>query len=130
MNLKSITNVTKSGAHPVIAGLTYSFSIAIIMALFFTILLYLTSFSDSSLQTASYIVTAISLLTGGFVSGKKAGNKGWYFGGITGVIYGVILALITFLGFDADINLKGLVLIILTFLFGALGGVFGVNSKK
>lgn len=128
--LKAITNGAKKASHPVLSGLTYAFAIAIVLALIFAFLLYFTSLSDAKLPLYSYIVTASSLLIGGFVSGRRGGEKGWYYGGLTGIIYGLVLAIISFLGFDLDFNLKSLVLLVLTFLFGSLGGIFGVNSSN
>ncbi|KXG44986.1 hypothetical protein U473_03005 [Tepidibacillus decaturensis] len=125
-----MTNITPKITNPILSGLVYTYAIVIIASLFWALLLYFTSLSDTNLSLFSYTITAISLLFGGFVSGKRAGSRGWYYGGITGAIYGLILAIIGFLGFDASFNLRNLVLIILAFLFGALGGIFGVNSKK
>lgn len=130
MNLKAIANSTKRNTHPVLSGLIYSFVITLGFVLIYSFLLYFTSLSDSHLSRLTYIITAISLSSGGFVSGKRAGQKGWYYGGITGIIYGLILAIIAFLAFDAGFNLNGLALITLTFLFGSLGGMFGVNTSK
>lgn len=127
LNLK--TNGTKN-SHPILAGLIYTYTIAIIGALIFTLLLFWTSISDSKLPLISYIITAVSLLAGGYISGKRAGVKGWYYGGMTGIIYGIILVIIVFLAFDTELNLRSLVLIVLTFLFGALGGIVGVNRNK
>lgn len=130
MNLKAIANSTKKNTHPVFSGLIYAFIITIGFVLIYSFLLYFTSLSDSHLSRLTYIITAISLTSGGFVSGKRAGQKGWYYGGLTGVTYGLILAIIAFLAFDASFNLNGLVLIVLTLLFGSLGGIFGVNTSK
>lgn len=130
MNLKTIANSTKKNTHPVFSGLIYAFIITIGFIIIYSFLLYFTSLSDSHLSRLTYIITAISLTSGGFVSGKRAGQKGWYYGGFTGLTYGLILAIIAFLAFDASFNLNGLALIVLTFLFGSLGGIFGVNTSK
>jgi len=130
MNLKAIANGTKKSSHPAFTGLIYASIITIGFVLIYSFLLYFTSLSDSHLSRLAYIVTAISLSIGGFVSGKSAGHKGWYYGGLTGITYGLILAIIAFLAFDARFNLNGLALIVLTFLFGSLGGIFGVNTLK
>ncbi|OEG00215.1 hypothetical protein BHF71_05880 [Vulcanibacillus modesticaldus] len=129
MKHNQATNESKR-TRPILTGLTYTIGIVIISSLIFAILLDFTSLSDTNLPLYSYTVTAISLLVGGFVAGKRAGNKGWYYGGITGLIYGVILAIVAFLALNIDFNLKNLVLIVLAFLFGAVGGIIGVNINK
>lgn len=130
VNLKQLTSETKNGVNPILYGLTYTFSIVIISVLLLAIILTLTSLSDSRLPYISYAITVISILVGGYKAAKKAQIKGWYYGGITGLIYGLLLVIITFLAFDFSLNLRSLVLVVLTFLFGAFGGIFGVNSKK
>ena len=105
MDLKTVTNGTKN-VNPILSGLTYTLGIAIIASFIFAVLLYFTSLSDSNLPLITYIVTAVSLLTGGYVSGKRASNKGWYYGGLTGIIYGILLIVISFLGFDLEQLLK------------------------
>ena len=130
MNLNSVTNGVKNTSNPILSGLTYTFSIVISSVLIFALLLTFTSISDTYLPFISYFITVLSILVGGFVSGKRSGEKGWYYGGITGTIYGILLVIITFLAFEMDINFRSLILVVLTFLFGAFGGIFGVNAKK
>lgn len=133
MNLRSITNGangSKKVGKPILTGLMYTLVMVLASAFIFALLLYFTSLSDSHLPLISYIITGTSLTVGGFVSGKKAGAKGWYYGGVTGAIYGVLLAIIGFLAFNAAFTLRDLSLAVLSFLFGALGGILGVNSRK
>jgi len=130
MNLIQATNSAKKVSHPILIGLTYALAIVIVGSLITALLLSFTSLSDSKLSIISFAVTGLSLLIGGFIAGKRAGLKGWYYGGLTGLIFGVIISMINFLAFDLGFNLRSLILILLTFLFGAFGGVLGVNSKK
>ncbi|WP_339063904.1 TIGR04086 family membrane protein [Tepidibacillus marianensis] len=128
MKANGVSNGTKMYSNPILAGLVYTFSIAILSSIILTLLLYFTSLSEQSLPLLIYITTAISLLTGGFKTGKLAATRGWYFGGITGAIYGLVLTLIWFLGFNLGFQLRLLAIILLSFLFGSLGGMFGVNT--
>ncbi len=130
MKLNQIASNTKNNANPILAGLSYTFIIILVAIIILGLLLYFTSFSDTYLPHISYIVTAISIIIGGYTAARRTSEKGWYYGGITGVIYGIILIIIAFLAFNVEINFRSLILVILTFLFGAFGGIFGVNSKK
>lgn len=78
----------------------------------------------------TYIVNAISLLVGGFVTGFKAKERGWIFGGVTGILYTIILFIIAFLAFDIAITSKTLVTMISAFGISAIGGIFGVNFSR
>ena len=130
MKPTGITNATKKYSNPILVGLMYTFTIVFLTSIVLTLLLYFTTFSEQSLPLFIYITTALSLLIGGFKSGKIAGSKGWYYGGITGTIYALVLALVWFLGFNLGFQLRLLAILLLSFLFGSLGGMFGVNAKR
>lgn len=130
MKINSLVNGAKNGWNPIIMGLLYTFAIVMVLGLIVAIIMYITSLSDAYIPVLSYIITAIALIFGGAKTGKHVGEKGWYYGGLTGFIYGLLLIAITFLAFNLEINLRSIVLLILTFLFGAFGGIFGVNTKK
>lgn len=64
------------------------------------------------------------------MSGKRAETRGWYHGGLVGIVYFILIFLVGFLAFDAGLNLQSLQLLGILFASGALGGVLGVNTKK
>lgn len=126
-----INNVPKVKiSSPLLSGLTYALIYMTIGTLLTALLLFLTSMQESSLLNISYIIHGISLFAGGMVSGKRSGQRGWYHGGILGIIYSAIILIIGFLTYDSGIDKNSLILLIETFLCGALGGILGVNSKK
>ncbi|MDR6881756.1 putative membrane protein (TIGR04086 family) [Bacillus sp. 3255] len=82
------------------------------------------------MHTLTTIIHAVSLFIGGWVSGKRAETRGWYHGGLVGIVYFILIFLVGFLAFDAGLNLQSLQLLGILFASGALGGVLGVNTKK
>jgi putative membrane protein (TIGR04086 family) len=48
---------------------------------------------------------------------------------MAGILYGIIILLAGFLGFDAHFGAQTLALLALSFACGALGGMVGVNRK-
>lgn len=115
---------------PLFSGLVYSFSMMTIGTIVTSLFLLLTSTQESSLHTLTTIIHAVSLFIGGWVSGKRAGNRGWYHGSMVGVFYFVLIFLVGFLAFDAGLNLQSLQLLGILFASGALGGILGVNTQK
>jgi len=130
MKANGVSNGNNMFANPILVGLLYTFTIVLLSSIILTLLLYFTSLSEQSLPLLIYITTAISLLTGGFKTGKLATARGWYYGGITGAIYGLVLAFVWFLGFNLGFQIRLLAIVLLSFLFGSLGGMFGVNSNN
>ncbi|WP_310189441.1 TIGR04086 family membrane protein [Bacillus sp. 3255] len=115
---------------PLFSGLVYSLSMMTIGTIVTSLFLLLTSTQESSLHTLTTIIHAVSLFIGGWVSGKRAETRGWYHGGLVGIVYFILIFLVGFLAFDAGLNLQSLQLLGILFASGALGGVLGVNTKK
>jgi putative membrane protein (TIGR04086 family) len=115
---------------PILSGLIYSLIMMAIGTIITSLLLMFTNTQESSLTTLTYIIHGTSLFVGGWVGGKRAGSRGWYYGGMLGIMYSLLIIIVGFLAFDAGLNLQTLQLIAITFSAGALGGILGVNSRK
>ncbi|MBN6887834.1 TIGR04086 family membrane protein [Cytobacillus horneckiae] len=114
----------------ILYGIIAIFTLAIVCSFLFAIILRFTSLQESSVQ---YVITAISfiaLFTGGFISGGKGKQKGWLLGGLTGLIYAIIIFLFQYLGFDKLFNGEQLVYFICYILIAMMGGILGVNMSS
>ncbi|GAB6929386.1 hypothetical protein JCM10914A_33690 [Paenibacillus sp. JCM 10914] len=116
--------------NPILSGLFYSFFWMFIGAFALSLLLWSSGLAEDDLSFYTFLVHAIASLFGGIVSGKRAGSKGWYYGCLTGLLYGVTLLVIGFLALDSSLSLSDLTLLAVVFAAGAIGGMFGVNLKK
>ncbi|NME98965.1 TIGR04086 family membrane protein [Aneurinibacillus aneurinilyticus] len=115
---------------PMLAGFIYTFIIVFLGAIVVSFMLAFTDTRESTLPSAVYTVNGLALFVGGFVSGKRGGEKGWYYGGMTGILYFLFVVLISFLGFDAKLGLNHLYYLLLAFLVAAFGGIIGVNLSR
>lgn len=115
---------------PILSGLLYSFMWMFLGALGLSLLLWASSLSEDDLSVYTFLVHGVSAAFGGIVSGKRAGNKGWYYGCMTGLLYGIMLILIGFLALDSSLSLSDLTLIAAVLVAGSIGGIFGVNLRK
>lgn len=116
-----------TSSSPIITGTLTTIALVLVGSLFTSVLLQFSSISEMSLPYFTYTVNAISILAGGWIAGKKGGQKGWYFGGLTGIAYFALIVLIGFLAFDVTPQLNASLYLAIAFLVGALGGVVGVN---
>lgn len=117
-------------SHPTLSGLWYSFLWMMIGALFLSLLIQSEVIEETGLTVYIYIVHAIAALMGGIVSGKRAGRRGLYQGSITGLFYGILLFIISFLALDHSLTISDLILIIPALILGGMGGAFGVNLRR
>lgn len=117
-------------SNPTLSGLYYSFFWMMVGALILSFLLWSSGMKEQSLSRYIYVVHAVAAAFGGLVSGKRSGRRGWYHGGLTGILYGLMIIIIGFLALDSSLRLGDLLLIAAVIASGAIGGMFGVNLKN
>lgn len=115
---------------PILSGLTYSFLWMIFGALALSMMLLLSGLQEENLSHYSYIVHSFALFVGGLTAGRRSSQRGWYYGGMMGILYCLIVMLISFLAFDAHLGYSILVLLVAAFSVGGIGGILGVNMKR
>ncbi|MFC4306190.1 TIGR04086 family membrane protein [Cohnella boryungensis] len=115
-------------ASPVASGLYWSAIWLAIGALLLSILLAGSTLSESGMAPWVFTVHGCAALAGGFASAKRSGRKGWYFGMTNGLLYTLALLTISFLATDASWSAAVPLLLLVTGLSGALGGMLGVNA--
>lgn len=129
MNVNKNVNHVRAGA-PLLSGLLYASVWLAAGALLMSLLLYYGGLKESGLPAGALGLHGISTFAGGFVSGKRSGHKGWYFGGALGLLYGLLVLIVSFLAADAALSGRTAVLMLIAALSGAFGGMIGVNWKK
>lgn len=115
---------------PMLSGLFFAMLCMIISTVIVSLLLVMTEIKEDSLSVYIYFIHSLCLFIGGFICGKGAESRGWYYGGIMGILYCFIVTSIGFIAYHAVPDSQALLLASLSFLVGALGGALGVNSRK
>ncbi len=101
----------------------------VIFALFSLALSY-TPLPESAIPYIVFITQGIGSILAGFIPAKKAGVKGLVTGSISALLYMLILWLVSSLLSDGFyVNSHVLTMFIVSLVFGALGGITGVNFK-
>ncbi len=109
-------------------GILLALVFSLVMLLVIALVLYLTALPE---KVASYLVYGVSIaaiLWGSAYATRRIGTRGWLNGGIIGVIY--VLLMIgggLIIVDDMAIGWSLAVKIFLGFVFGAIGGMWGVN---
>ncbi|RAP77940.1 TIGR04086 family membrane protein [Paenibacillus montanisoli] len=129
--INAMKNVPKAHmASPMLAGLLYASIWLAVGALLLSTMLRWGSMQETQLPLYSLIVHGCASLAGGFVAGKRSGMRGWYYGGILGIAYGLLILLVSFLSMNTGISGRTFTMLISALLCGAFGGIFGVNMKR
>lgn len=109
------------------AGISIIFTL-ICLTIFSAILTY-TNLSESLIQPVVISVTGISILVGSFFATKKIKKNGIIKGIAVGLIYVMLIYLISSVVNNANfaLNSGSIVMIAIGILCGAIGGIIGVN---
>ena len=121
---------SKKWGKAILYGLITIFVIALVTSLFFATLLKFTSLTESSISWILLTISILAVFIGGFVAGGNGKEKGWLVGGITALLYSLIILLFKFLGYGQIFTLEESLYHGAFLLIAMLGGVFGVNLSS
>ena len=120
----------KNISKPLILG----FIISIITTFTFLVLF---AFAAINLDFSNDILLALSLTSmnlgvffGGFSSGKLSKEKGLVIGGINGLIFFMIVTLISLIFNEKAMTIVSLIKLITFIISSMIGGIIGVNFKR
>jgi len=120
----------KGWRSPWMIGQLFIWGIIFIGSFIAAVFLRYSSLESADIPFISYILNGLALFAGGFVTGKKSGKKGWYYGGVQGIIYAFILLLIGFLAFDSLTTVHPFMFSACSVGISSIGGIIGVNNSK
>lgn len=98
--------------------------------LILTLLYYFNIIGTNVNSYLKLIFMAIIMITGGLIIGLKADKKGWLEGIKIGGIVICLMFLVSYLGFDKNLNIKSIIYYVLLILSSMLGSVIGINKKS
>ena len=109
-------------------GLGFSYLFTFCAFLIFAVVLHLTNVSDNVIPGIILLISILSILTGSAICTKNADSQGWLWGSSVGLIYALILYIVsslTLTGFA--LPLSSIYLILGYTAIGAIGGIIGIN---
>ena len=127
---KRFTNVRLSVLTNTAFSALSGFAIIIVCILAFAFIITKIDVTDKVVSVLSSAALCAGAYAGGFISAKKRRKNGLFMGVLCGLfMFFIILIVSTFFiqtisGFSPSLKL------ILTLIFGAIGGIVGVNSKN
>ena len=115
----------------IIKGSLLSIIVSVIFLIVFAMLLTYTSLSENTITPIVLAIVGLSILLGSYLSTKKINKKGILNGAMVGIIYMLILYIISSVIFmDFSINASSIIMIVCGIIAGIIGGIIGVNTNK
>jgi putative membrane protein (TIGR04086 family) len=121
---------TKKWGKAILFGLITMFVIALVTSLVFASLLKFTTLKESSISWLILGISVLAMFLGGFVAGGNGKEKGWFIGGVTALLYSLIIFLFKFLGYGQIFTAEELMYHGFFLIAAMIGGVFGVNMSS
>ncbi|MEC1759178.1 TIGR04086 family membrane protein [Schinkia azotoformans] len=119
--------MAKNSFAAILYGVITTFVIVLTSSIILSLLLRFTKIQESSLTWVILTLSFLALFIGGFVSGGKGKQKGWFVGGGTGVLFTLLIFLVQFLGYQTSFSVEQMSYHIGYIIIAVLGGVIGVN---
>lgn len=128
---KTFENIHSYNYHVnMLKGIITSMILTLLLLFIFANLLTYTDMSESTIPPVIIIITAISILIGSSITTIKIKKNGILNGALLGIIYISIIYILssaTKTGFT--FNFSSIIMIIISLISGAIGGIVGVNMK-
>lgn len=113
-----------------VKGIAISMILSLLMMLILSMVLSFSSVKENVIMPTVIFISAFSILVSSFLVAKRIESKGIIYGSLLGLIYMLILYLLSsILNFDFSLNTNVVVMITFGIVGGAIGGVLGVNLK-
>jgi len=126
---KVVENTGNAGI-TILKGVGIAFALTLISVFIYSAVLTYTNIPESTIFPVIIMITALSILIGSSISTIKIKRNGIVNGGIIGLIYILLLYIISsIVNADFAISMSSLAIIGAAILGGMLGGIVGVNIK-
>lgn len=102
----------------------------ILLLIIFAIILTCTNVSESTISPVIIVTTGVSIFIGSIIANRKITKNGIINGGLVGIIYILIIYLISsLLNGKFSLNIQSIIMMIVEFFCGMIGGIIGINRK-
>lgn len=121
-------NNSTSSIVRVLKGSAISMLASIVLLMIFATLLTYTNVNENTMPTVIIIVTALSILIGSQITTSRIRKNGIFNGSLVGIIYIIILYLISsVITKNFSLNSYSIIMIATSIIIGGIGGIIGVN---
>ena len=121
---------TKSNFIRVIKGSAFAVVLTLILLLIYSAFLTYTKLNESTMPVFIIGITAISILIGSLMSSVNIRKNGIVNGALVGLIYIVAIYLLSSIATKTfSLNMYSIIMIIVSTVAGAIGGIIGVNKR-
>ena len=130
-NISSVGNEghKKRGIVGVFKGLAASLLISFVAFALMAFLMLVMTMPEGLVGPIAVIISLCSVFVGAYLSAKVAGEKGWLWGGICGLMYYIVIYISALSAIrEFNFSFKTLIMLVIGVIVGMVGGIFGINT--
>ena len=129
---KKNDNVTKEKNNyiSILKGSLLAIVITIVCLTIYAAILTYTTISENTIVPVVLVVSGISILIASSISTRKLKKQGLINGGIIGLIYKLVVYLLSsIISAEFSLNTSSILMILVCIITGMVGGIIGINMK-
>lgn len=115
---------------PVLFGILGAFIASVLLLALFSFLMTVRDMPNGVITPFACVSISVGAAMGGFIATRLFQSRGLIIGMITGFVFFVILYLVGIIVQQAELNGMLLLKVSLSVVFGAFGGIAGVNKRS
>ncbi len=115
---------------PLIGGVCIGYSVTIIIFILYAVILTYTNVTDKGLDIIVILTTILSVAIAGYDSAKTQSKNGLIFGILAGLLYAIILIIVsTLIDGKLTFDFETIITILVSVASGGIGGIIGINKN-
>lgn len=127
--------IVKESERPAIGrcviNLMTAYAVTVILVMIFALVLCYSDINEEWISTGAKLITVFSVALAGALCAKSGKSGGWLIGGVSGLLYMIILYAVGYLVFgEIELNLGAALRLLYGTLAGIVGGIIGINLKR
>ena len=130
MPRRKITGARLSALGCTAVSALIGFSVVFLLIIIFAYLITKIDAADTVVSVMTSAALCVGAYAGGFISARKRRKNGLFMGVLCGIFMFFVIFIISTFFAQTISGFSGSAKLIMTLIFGALGGIVGVNSKS
>ncbi|GMA59838.1 TIGR04086 family membrane protein [Alicyclobacillus fastidiosus] len=115
--------------YPVLYGCFWALLLAAIGIILVFLLAQFGNLQARGITAAAYIIHCIAVFFGSLAASRAARSRGWFYGGLTGLLYALLMVAIGLFVYNTfTVDPSGLFRVFLMAVIGAFGGMIGMAT--
>lgn len=112
-----------------LSSLGITLGLILAFSFFLNIFSYFDLLNSNIYKIILIITSAISILVGSFILGKKSDNKGYLEGIKFGLITTILFFIISFLAFSQKLTISSFIYYLILVITSSIGAMLGINKR-